>query len=439
MKTREKTVSALEQKRQQILNNIEETEIKIGNRLLTAAYGAADASLVAQFTANAAEKQEKLRAIRDIETLTSKLKETRTLLADTKNCERELLALANERYGALGEALFAEYDGENPPCFQTHFDAAELVQSEIDETAKKVDELKEAIGKAPLFQKLSMQFNLSSLSATLANHNRRLHRILVDGGKEAAQSVLQTAAQSGAQGVNNAVKSTQSEQGANSTAQSEQATGGALQNTAQEAFASFSDSVKAAFEKCRSFTEEAQKQARAVNDLTEQEASVKAALLAQGVSAESGKKRIAHLRAAIQTLEDAQNKLCQKAGSAYAALYCTTRGEAIMECTGMASDLVMTIQTERANVVSYNRRIEIMKLAAAQDEADRKIAQFTRGKEEILKRIESLHQEKALYEEKIEAATAARDVIIGKRAALENEETASVKLIKEKPSAERND
>lgn len=390
MKSKSKTISTLELKKQELLDVIDETEIQIGNQLLTAGITAVENELLVQYNVNATQKQELIRSINEIERLIQKSRNIQSTYSDTKKCMKELDELSTERYELLGKYLYEEFSESMPEVFISYYEEAKKEENLAFDTNLQIQMQKDEIKTAPFFSKIIQKIKLPSLNQIYAAHMKRRNELLILGAKEVV-----------AQG--------------------------------KECLEKFnaSEKLKKAFENCISFENDSQKQKDFLQSTTMEESNIKSELLSLGVADSNGRKKIVQLRQEIQKIESDQSSLCHEAGHSYVNLYSTKEGEKIVDCTGICADLVEKVQNNRATFVSYSRRIEILKLISAQEEAEKKIESFKQSAIDLRQKIDSLEDEIILLEEKISAASAARDTIVSKRALLENEEASSVKLIKE--------
>lgn len=387
MKTSQKTVSVLEQKQQETIQTIENLQETIGNQLLTAGAENVEREHAAQFSALSSKKQDALHAISKIEELAEKIQVLKDANLDAKRCAQELQTLADEQYEAFGKALFAEYEEALCEDFDDAYANANNLTLQAETLQAEIDECNAKISAANFFNKLMIQVRLTKINADYARLNAKINHVLALGAKKLVSN----------------------------------------DDTFKDK--NFSDNVKQCYETARAFFEDQKRKEDALNANAKEEASLKAELISLGATDATGKKRILALKADIKQTEDEIKNLAIIVGTKYANLYCTKEGEEILACTGLCSDLVKKVQEERKALLSLKRRIEIFKLSAAEEEAEKKIASFKNDAEDIKRRIADLQEQGVLIEEKINAALAARDTIVGKRVLLENEEASAQKCL----------
>ncbi|MBO4759576.1 MAG: hypothetical protein J5505_05905 [Spirochaetaceae bacterium] len=390
MNTQGKTVSALESKKKSLLSHIDQLEISVGRQVLQASAPMVEQQLSVDYAAAAGTKQQLLRNIAEIEDLVNKQKELETKARNLQTSLSSKEELINAKLLELGRILYKNRNDSLPEEFKIHFAEAERLESLEDGYNQKVKEIETSLETASFLQKLAMQFKLSSLRNSAMVQQRKKEQVFISG----ARTVVET----GENALN----------GSN-----------------------ISSELESAFEAC---LEEYKELDDIKNQLLENagEAEVtKQSLIQLEASEFSGKKRIAQINAEISQIEINQDELCRTAGRSYISRYCTKDGEKILECEGIGSEEIASIEKERTELVSINRRIDIMQLNTALSDADKKIASLEKSAEEIRDQIANLEENASVIAEQIAAAHAAREVIIGKRTQLETEEGASVKMLKD--------
>ena len=397
MNTQGKTVSALESKKKSLLSHIDQLEISVGRQVLQASAPMVEQQLSVDYAAAAGTKQQLLRNIAEIEDLVNKQKELETKARNLQTSLSSKEELINAKLLELGRILYKNRNDSLPEDFKIHFAEAERLESLEDGYNQKVKEIETSLETASFLQKLAMQFKLSSLRNSAMVQQRKKEQVFISG----ARIVVETG---------------------------ENALSGS----------NVSSELQSAFEAC---LEEYKELDGIKNQLLENadDAEVTKQSLVQLEASEfSGKKRIAQINSEISQIELNQDELCRTAGRSYVSRYCTKDGEKILECEGIGAEEIASIEKERTELVSINRRIDIMQLNTALSDADKKIASLEKSAEEIRDQIANLEENASVIAEQIAAAHAAREVIIGKRTQLETEEGASVKMLKDKEPEPEN-
>ncbi|MCQ2580155.1 MAG: hypothetical protein MJ159_05625 [Treponemataceae bacterium] len=400
MNIQEKTVSALESKKKSLLSHIDQLEISVGRQVLQASAPMVEQQLSVDYAAAAGTKQQLLRNIAEIEEL---VKQNKNLETQARNLQVTLSAKeaqSNETLAAFGDLLYKNKNTAMPEIYKTHFEEAEHLEALENDYKQKAKEIEDSIENASFFQKLALQIKLSSAkNSALLQQNKikqvfiSAARIIVDAGEDALK-------------------------------------GHAVTPELQKAFDSCIN-LNAEIEALKDKILEVAGETEVANQTLEQ----------LGASEMSGKKRIAQINAEIAQVEINQDDLCRTAGRSYISRYCTKDGEIILDCEGIGTQEIESIAKERTELLSINRRIDIMQLNTALNDADKKISSLEHEAEEIRDKIANLEENASIVAEQIAAAHAAREVIIGKRTQLETEEGASVKLLKstgeDQPASEK--
>jgi len=393
MNTQGKTVSALESKKKSIISHIDQLEISVGRQVLQASAPMVEQQLSVDFAAAAGTKQQLLRNIAEIEDLVNQHKDLET---KARNLQSSLAAkeeLVNVKLLEFGKILFKNKDDSLPEEFKTHFAEAERLESLENGYKQKADEIETTIETASFFQKISMQFKLTSLKNSAALQQRKKEQEFIAGARSIAES------------------------GENALAGCD-----------------ICSETQKAFDNCLEVYGEIDNIKKQLVENADEAEVTKQSLIQLNAYELSGKKRIAQINAEISQVELNQDELCRTAGHSYISRYCTKDGEQILECEGIGADEITSIAKERTELVSINRRIDIMQLNNALTDADKKISSLEKTAEEIRTQISNLEKEASVIAEQISAAHAAREVIIGKRTQLETEEGSSVKKLKNKKS-----
>ena len=388
MAVKNKTASALDFQHKEVVKNLQNYETSIGKQLLISA--TADAKNVEEFNDFTSKKQALNRQIVQIKEITQKIKQNATILEDKKKQIAELEQTNNSRLETLGAELYNACKTFIPPAFVETKDEADTLTESINGYKKKAEDLKLELERATILQKIPVQFKLSSINNSLSVQQKKLCNLLKNGAKKVVSS------------------------GKNALADMPTP-----------------DSLLASFASCISIAEEIESKNTEIFNINEEIISFRTNLISLSVNDSNGKRRIAQINEEINNLENEQKKLCQKVGQNYVNLYCTIDGEEILQCTGIGENEMPQIIENRKKLKSISRRFEILKLTNEIEEAERKILQFNGEASDIAQKIEILQQKAKTVEEKISAANSAKEILIAKRAMVENEEGITLKLLKE--------
>lgn len=389
MNTQGKTVSALESKKKSLVSHIDQLEIAVGRQVLQAAAPMVEQQLSVDYAAAAGTKQQLLRNISEIEDLVNRLKGLETKARNLQAALASKEDFISTKLLDFGKLLYKNKE-TLPEDYKTHLAEAERLESLEDGYKQKVEEIEASLETASFFQKLPMQFKLSSLRNSAAIQQRKKEQALLSAARTITESGESTLS-----GIIN-------------------------------------EELEKSFEGCLAeYNELATIKGQLIENADEAEVTKQSLILLDAADL-SGKKRIAQINAEISQVEINQDELCRTAGRSYVSRYCTKDGEKILECEGIGAEEIASIAKERTELVSINRRIDIMQLNTALSDADKKIASLEKNAEEIRDQIANLEENASIIAEQIAAAHAAREVIIGKRTQLETEEGASVKMLKDK-------
>ncbi|NLK45661.1 MAG: hypothetical protein GX297_03295 [Treponema sp.] len=398
MNTQGKTVSALESKKKSLLSHIDQLEISVGRQVLQASAPMVEQQLSVDYAAAAGTKQQLLRNIAEIEDLVNQQKNLETKSHDLQATLSTKEELINTKLLEFGSLIYKNRTDSLPEKFKPHFVEAERLESLEDGYNQKAKEIEDSLETASFFQKISVKFKLSSLKNSAALQKRKKEQIFISG----ARIIIDAG--------KNALKGS-----------------------------SITPEIQNSFKTCLEINKEINDIKNQLLEISDETDVVKQSLIQLEASDFSGKKRIAQINAEISQVEINQDELCRTAGRSYISRYCTKYGEKILECEGIGAAEIESISKERTELVSINRRIDILQLNAALKDADKKIASLEKNAEEIKEQIANFEENASIVAEQIEAAHAAREVIIRKRTQLETEEGSSVKLLKDKDSKSDKD
>jgi len=384
-----KTVSALESKKKSLVSHIDQLEISVGRQVLQASAPMVEQQLSVDYAAAAGTKQQLLRNIAEIEELVSRLKNLEVKARNLQTALASKEEYINTKLLEFGKLIYKNKESI-PDDLKVHFAEAERLESLEEGYRQKVDEIEASLETASFFQKLPMQFKLSSLRNSEAVQQRKKEQAIL--------SAARTITESGESTLSDIID----------------------------------EELQKSFEGCIAEYDELTSIKNQLLENADESEETKQSLILLDASDLTGKKRIAQINAEISQVEINQDELCRTAGRSYVSRYCTKDGEKILECEGIGAEEIASIAKERTELVSINRRIDIMQLNTALSDADKKIASLEKNAEEIRDQIASLEENASIIAEQIAAAHAAREVIIGKRTQLETEEGSSVKMLKDK-------
>ena len=395
MNAQGKTVSALESKKKSLVSHIDQLEISVGRQVLQASAPMVEQQLSVDYAAAAGTKQQLLRNIAEIEELVNHLKDLEVKARNLQAAMASKEEYINTKLLEFGKLIYKNKENI-PEDLKIHFAEAERLESLEKGYRQKVDEIEASLETASFFQKLPMQFKLASLRNSEAVQQRKKEQAILSAARTITESDESTLS-----GIVN-------------------------------------EELQKSFESCIAEYDELTNIKNQLLENADKTEETKQSLILLDASDLTGKKRIAQINAEISQVEINQDELCRTAGRSYVSRYCTKDGEKILECEGIGAEEIASIAKERTELVSINRRIDIMQLNTALSDADKKIASLEKNAEEIRDQIASLEENASIIAEQIAAAHAAREVIIGKRTQLETEEGSSVKMLKDKEPEPEN-
>ncbi|MBO7486750.1 MAG: hypothetical protein J6T84_11895 [Spirochaetaceae bacterium] len=396
MSTGTKTISALEQKRKEAAELIDKIETDIGQQLLTAKSQNVDQSLSARFTELAGNRQKLLRTVSDIEKKLAQIKDADVFVNEKQDEALRLEKDLKEQFLILGNLMYKNYNSSFPAVFDTFYADAKKEFELADLSAQRVESLKFEMETASFVAKLRLRTKYISEKRLLDTHSSKADRILAKGAE--------TAMSNGKPDFGSAETLTELDEQA---------------QTCAEFLSDIAEKKEAVRKKCG-------ERSGLIDELKK-----------DGVLDLTGKKRISELKKQILELEKEQRKLSLEAGHSFVNLYCTKDGVDIIECNGIAGDSVELVKKERMRLLSLNRRISILQMEDAVVRADSKIEDMKKNVVSMKNRIADLQNQIEELEKNIDAAENARNVVIGKKAALENEEAAFIKLIDKDKSVKK--
>ena len=388
MKTGTKTIAALEQKRKEAAELIDKIETEIGQQLLTAKSQQVDQSLSAQFTELAGSRQKLLRTVSDIEKKLAQLKDIDVFVNEKQDEILRLEKDLKEQYLILGNLMYKNYNSSFPAVFDSFYAEAKKEFELADLSSQRVESLKSEMDSASFVAKLRLRTKYISEKRMTEAHSSKADRILAKGAETAMSN-------------------------------------GKPEFGSTETLAELNEQAAT----CADFLSKIAEKKEDVRKKCEERSSLLEELKNAGIQDASGKKRISELKKQIIEIEKEQRKISLSVGHSFVNLYCTKDGEDIIECNGIAGDSVELVKKERMRILSLNRRINILQMDEAVVRADSKIEDMKKNVVGMKNRIADLQNQIEELEKNIDAAENARNVVIGKKTMLENEEAAFIKLI----------
>ena len=357
-----KVIAELERTKAELLSNIYNSEELLGHAVLSKSEEGVIQDEIDSYEEFNTDVENLLNSKEKILQLDSELKAKKEEI----ETQKELLSTTQKQlpllYKQLGTALFENYTPVYADAFGQAYTNACIEELKITEAQTKEDNLREEAEKKNFFTKILSHAKVGVTKTQISTLQQKKDTIITQGAKVAGSSgLLETL----------------------------------LQKEQLDA------EVKAAFLEFSAVNNEVTDLSTELEKLTTENAGIKKALDAEGVTFTVSKK-VSSIDSQIEQKKVEQNEFSAKVGQEYATKYVSADGDKLVDFPKAVEDVLTILKTQKESVVVLNRSIEIEKTKIQIEKVQNEIASCNKTKDSNNEKIERLQTENTDLAKKIE-------------------------------------